>query len=218
MNTKCILFDVDGVVITKKRFSIPYSEKYGIEEEKMLPFFKGPFLDCVVGKADLKKVIAPYLAGWNFDGTVDEFLEFWFHAENNPHQELLRLVGLLRSLGVKCFLVTNQEKYRADYLRHEMNFSELFDGMFSSCDLGVAKPHSAFYEHVFSKLNTLGYDSEEKVLFFDDTSSNVEAAGEFGFAAYKYTTFEEFVRVIEGYFPDVFEVVQSFNEESDEKD
>jgi beta-phosphoglucomutase-like phosphatase (HAD superfamily) len=53
MPFKAILFDVDGMVITSKRFSDQMQEQYGISWDKMKPFFNGPFQLCKVGKAVL---------------------------------------------------------------------------------------------------------------------------------------------------------------------
>ena len=55
---KTILFDVDGVVIPKKRrFSTNFSREFNVPIEKLSQFFENEFQLCLVGKADLKKEI-----------------------------------------------------------------------------------------------------------------------------------------------------------------
>lgn len=62
MPINTILFDTDGVVVIRPcRWSVVYEKKFGLPPEKMLPFFNGPFADCVIGKSDLKTAIQPYL-------------------------------------------------------------------------------------------------------------------------------------------------------------
>ena len=50
---KVVLFDVDGVLVNgpNLRNSTKYSELLEIKQE----IFRGKFLDCLIGKADLKR-------------------------------------------------------------------------------------------------------------------------------------------------------------------
>jgi putative hydrolase of the HAD superfamily len=76
---KVIIFDADGVLInTERRFSILLAEKYGIPLEKTLPFFNGPFQDCLIGKANLKETILPFLNTWGWKKGIDALLDIWF--------------------------------------------------------------------------------------------------------------------------------------------
>lgn len=174
-NIQTALFDVDGVVVRPpKFFSDQYQEKFGFPNDAFLKeFFGGVFRECSVGKADLKEVLKKSLqAEWKWTGTTDEFLQFWFVAENYPDQELLAHVQKLRSDGMKCYLATNQEKYRTEYMRTEMGFDELFDGIFASCDVGYRKPDQEFYTHILRALRI----NPENVVYFDDEEKNVRTA------------------------------------------
>ena len=55
--TKAILFDLDGIVITKKNklFSQRVSEEMGLPYEQVSAFFTGNFRECSFGRADLKE-------------------------------------------------------------------------------------------------------------------------------------------------------------------
>ena len=57
--TKCILLDVDGVLVNSEMFSLQYQKRFNLPQDIMLPFFKGVFQDCLIGKADLKEAVAP---------------------------------------------------------------------------------------------------------------------------------------------------------------
>jgi len=194
---KYILFDIDGVVVDSEMFSIQYQNKFGVSNDEMLPFFKGVFQDCLVGKADLKEEVEPWLERWKWKGTVEEFLQFWFEAE---HQTDVRVVGKVRELrnnGIKCFTATKQEKCRTDYIEREMGFGEIFDGSFSSANLGYKKPDLKFFEII---LNELGAQPGE-VLFFDDEQVNIDAANEIGIKSFLYTDFEKFNKIMTGFLP-----------------
>jgi hypothetical protein len=69
---KVIILDADGVIMHGEWFSKRYSEKFGVSLEEIMPFFNNEFIDCELGKADLKEAIKPYLKKWGWKGTIDE--------------------------------------------------------------------------------------------------------------------------------------------------
>ena len=188
MDKQVILFDADGVVIRSEMFSTHYQKTQGLSPDDMLPFYKGIFQECLTGKADLKEVIVPWLKKWKWDGDVDGFLLQWFQYEHKIDQQIVDLIRDLRKNSVSCYLATNQEKYRTQYMRKEMNFEKIFDGIFSSAEVGSKKPQAEFYEFIFRKLGI----NKDKILYIDDTASHVEGAKEARIDAYHYTEFEPF--------------------------
>ncbi len=111
---KAILFDLDGLVITKKEklFSQRVSEDMGLSYEQVSEFFTGKFRECSFGRADLKEEILPHLIKWGYKGSVDDFLKYWFESESNTDKEVIKIVNSIRSKGIKCYISTRQEKYR----------------------------------------------------------------------------------------------------------
>ena len=193
---KAIVFDADGVVIqTPYLFSEYLAQKHGLSREATAPFFTGIFQACLVGKADLKIEIAPYLRAWHWPRTVDAFLQTWFEVENAPDVALLESIARLRRQGIACYLGTNQEKYRVDYMRTIMHFNTHFDDVFASAHIGALKPHPAFYEHVTTQLALM----PQHILFFDDMPRNVEAAHTHGWHAEHYTGKDRFDAALAAY-------------------
>ncbi|MAF36664.1 hypothetical protein CL622_06125 [archaeon] len=188
MDKQVVLFDADGVIVRSELFGTHYQKTKGIAKEEMLPFYHGIFQECLTGKADLKEVIAPWLPKWKWGGDVDGFLLQWFEYENKVDQKIVELIRELQKNAVSCYLATNQEKYRTQYMREKMGFKKLFDGIFSSAEVGSKKPQAEFYEFIFQKLNV----NKDKILYTDDTASHVEGAKEAGIDAYLYTEFEPF--------------------------
>ncbi len=160
-------------------------------------FFGGRFLDCIVGRADPKQEIAPFLSAWGINEPVEAHLTRWFEVEREVDQRLLAAVKTLRQRGIRCYVGTNQERYRAAYLRNEMAFAHLFDGVFASAELGVAKPEALFFAKA---TEAIGVPPNE-ILFWDDYSKNVEAAREYGWHAELYTTFDAFAITIQPLLP-----------------
>ena len=70
---KLVILDADGVLINGERFSAVMARELNTNEEREKEFFMGPFQDCLVGKADLRESLLPYLKDFGWDGTVDEF-------------------------------------------------------------------------------------------------------------------------------------------------
>jgi putative hydrolase of the HAD superfamily len=132
------LFDVDGVLIVGEPFSVTLAREYSITLEMTSTFFRdGPFQQCLVGKADLKAEIASHLPQWGWRGSVEEFVSVWFTTSQQVDQALLAAVRQLRQEGVRCYLATNQERYRTDHLLTRTALAGQFDGCFSSASLAT---------------------------------------------------------------------------------
>jgi putative hydrolase of the HAD superfamily len=195
---KVILFDADGVLINGKGFAVHLEQDLGWSQEKVLPFFAGPFQDCLSGKSDLKEVIAPFLQEWGWQQGVDDFLKYWFTVEHSVDQPLIDYIQRMRKAGIRCFVATNQERQRASYMLEEMGFSQSFDGLYASAHLGHTKPAREFFDRL---LETLPDTTPEEMLFWDDMPANVAAARQRGLHAEIYTTFAEFQNTMEQYLP-----------------
>ena len=196
MTIKCILFDADGVIINSEMFGVQYQNKYAISKDDIIPFFKEDFPNCIIGKADLMESLENWLPKWKWTGTVAEFLELWFSSENNVDKRMLSMIEELRKNGIKCFLATNQEKYRTDYIRNTMNFDELFDNIFSSSDIGYKKPEIEFYEFILKELEINYAIHSNEIMFFDDSPENIATALEVNIDAHLYKDFKDFRQLI----------------------
>ena len=184
---RAVLFDLDGVLVHPWRFRDELARDHGITPEVTAGFFKGPFMDCVEGRADLMEVLPPFVAGWGWPGTVSSFVDRWLAAEHAPDRDVLAVVRTLRDRGVPCYVASTQEGRRARYVEREMGFATLFDGLFFSCDLGVMKPRPAYYATVTGRLGI----PPDAVLLFDDAPANVAAAREAGWTAELFTSVEQ---------------------------
>jgi|ERR1051326_102394 putative hydrolase of the HAD superfamily len=191
---KALILDADGVVINKKHsFSKKMAEDLEVPMQEILPFFENEFVPCVLGKADLKEEVQKYFAKWKWQKSVEEFLKFWFQTEHSIDNQLINRVSNLKNQGIQLFLASNQERYRADYITHDMEFEKVFNKMFFSCQLGYAKPQREFWECVY---NHMGDIPKNQILFWDDDAENVESAKEFGFHAELYKNFPEFESIM----------------------
>ncbi len=192
---KAVVYDADGMVLRGTRFSNRYAQEFGIPHEEMAPFFKGPFEECILGHADLKEALVQggWLKKWKWRGSVDELLAYWFHCGDTIDDRILDSVAELRKRGVLGILTTNQEKYRAAYMRETLGLAKHFDTMFVSSEVGCKKPQPAFLEKILEFVRTRVPSAQPSdILLWDDRETHIVAAKEFGFDARLYRNFEEY--------------------------
>lgn len=190
-----MLFDVDGVLLIGEPWNKDLARAYGITDEMLAPFFSSSFPACLIGKADLKEELATYLPRWGWPLSVDDFTDYWFR-HHTIDKTLLQHIQQLRQSGIKCYLATQQERYRTDYILHDLGFAAQFDGAFSSVDIGYMKNKPQFFEAVLHKLD--GCQLSE-VLFWDDNTGNVATARGVGIQAEVYSDFASFLLAMRRY-------------------
>ncbi len=190
MSIKAVIFDADGVLVFPYRFAEHLTREHQITQDATQAFWQGKFLDCILGKADLKAVLPPYLKEWGWHGSVEEFMQLWFSVEDAVDTRVLETVKSLRKAGLVCCLASNQEPHRAEYMKEVMGFSAHFDHLFFSGVLGMKKPDARFYEAVEAALGLSG----EQIAFWDDSPRHVDAAKERGWQAELYIDYETFQR------------------------
>lgn len=192
METKAIIYDADGVLIHSEMFSVQLEKDYGISSDKLMPFFKGAFKDCLIGKADLKVELEKVIADWGWTKSVDELLEYWFNSENHVDERIIESIKVLRGKGIICVLGTNQEQHRVDFMLSTMNFGEIFNHVYSSAEIGFKKPTVEFYQYIINSLKL----NPEEIMYFDDSQENVDAAKTLGVNAFFFDGIENYHKLI----------------------
>jgi len=193
---KVVLFDVDGVLANGEPFSRHLERDYGITQQRVGAFFGGSFQQCLVGNADLKQELVQHIQQWGWQGSVDEFVDYWFRSEHCINEPLVQAVQQMRQRGLRCYLATDQEKYRTAYILDHMGFANAFDGIFSSAHVGYTKRDPRFFEHI---LQTLHPVKATEILFWDDTPAKVEVARSAGIQAEMYHDFTSFTEKMSHY-------------------
>lgn len=194
MQPHTFLFDLDGVVIKKHSyFSQQLAEDFGVDPQLITPFFTTDFPACLVGRADLKTALLPYLVTWGWKKPVEDLLEYWFAFESTLDQELLAEVRKLRAAGNQCYLATNNEKYRTEYIKQQLGLAKEFDGVFSSAYLGCTKSEPRFWSQV---ITALGLPASDMTLW-DDDADNVAKAKQAGLQAFFYSNYPDFQQTID---------------------
>lgn len=196
---KAVVFDVDGVLTHFKLFSDRYTEKFGVPWEILSPFFQSDFQNCVIGLADLKSVLPKYVKRWQWKGSIKELIDYWL-SEDSLDINLLQYINRLKQKGIRVYIGSNQEQYRAGYIRVELGMKEVFEETFFSCEFGVKKPGRTFFLKVFNKVKKrISHLKKDQVLFVDDEEENIRSASALGFKAHHYKSFNRFKKQIAQY-------------------
>ncbi len=173
-----------------------FEEKYGIPHKKAVDFYRGPFLDCLVGEEDMLDVLPKYLEEWKWPKTTQDFVKEWFEFENKLNDELIEYIQKLREKGITCWMATNQEKHRTKHFLDELGFKDSLDGIFSAANMGSMKPDKRFFGYIIRRLSKI---KPAEMLFWDDREENIIAARSAGINAEHYTNFNNFKNKMEKY-------------------
>jgi len=184
---KAVLFDADGVLtIPGELFSVIYAKEKDFDSSRFENFFRQLYPQARIGKADLKELIAQNQDIWEWDGEIDDLLKIWFETENIQNKELIGLIAKIRAKGTPCYIATNQEKYRGEFMKEKM-FKGKFDGIFVSSDFGVEKPDHKFFERVIKEIQKDTPDIKPgEIVYFDDSHGHIDSAKKIGLESYVY--------------------------------
>lgn len=188
---KILLLDIDGVLLLRKKlFSEHLAEDYGIPLDDIMPFFKEVIPGCLVGEKDLKMELQKgWLQKWNWKGSADDLLHYWFTKESRINAELLKTLDEIKR---PKYLATQNEKYKCDYIWNELKFKDHFEHLFASSNVYIRKSNPAFFTTVAEKIGVPTSD----IIFFDDDMSNVTSAKEAGLESYFYTSNQDLLKMI----------------------
>ena len=178
-----VLFDADGVVQRTPKNWLSLLETLVPDGAVVDDFLADVFAaekPCLTGKKIFRAELDVVLNKWNCNTTSDEAIDIWTMIE--PVDSVLELIQQVRSRGTEAGLGTNQQQFRADYMKSELGYIELFDRLFFSCELQFTKPSHRF----FDKVSVDWQIPKADILFLDDQPANVQAAKEVGMAAEQF--------------------------------
>ena len=197
MNKKVVLFDADGVLTLPEEFFVEvYVKSHGLGIKPFQDFFKNDWPAIVTGKKDLKESINENPGLWQWDGTADELLDMWFKQEDVRNTELIKVIGELKKAGHKCYMATDQERYRGEYMRNVM-LPGLFEDYFISSEIGYKKTDHEFFGHVTKKfMERYPEMKAEDIIFFDDSQAKIDVARSCGLDARIYLSVDQVSKLL----------------------
>lgn len=184
MRPDVILFDADGVVqYPPAGWPERILARLGVTAAEAEPLLAELFeaeRPTLLGMADFPEAVAAVLTRWDLADRLDEVLSSWREIEVDD--AVVAVIQELRATGVRCYLATNQQNMRAAYMRKTLDYDDVFDGQYYSCEIGVAKPDPAYFQYILDDLSV----PAAQALFIDDNQPNVDSARDVGLAAEWY--------------------------------
>ncbi|MBP7479944.1 MAG: hypothetical protein KA785_05795 [Spirochaetaceae bacterium] len=179
---KVFLFDIDGVIIRiPSRYSLILEKSGYLNATAALDKFYTSDAMCTIGKVDPLDYISTFLPefGW-MKGSKSFFDEQFEYESKYLDINLLKKIQALRNNGRRCYLATDQNNYRKEYLLHKLDLKSKFDGWFVSAEIGYRKIENEYWDFTISRLKEVypGIRSNE-IIFIDDREENIEKAKEF---------------------------------------
>ena len=140
----------------------------------------------------LEEMLQRFLSERNLQVDCDAMIQEWLEYDSIIDPEVFSLIESLEKQWYLCYAASNQESRRAEYLQNELWFEKLFQHMFFSCDLFVAKPEWKFYEKIVNEL----WVKENEIIYFDDDEKNVSSARVIWINSYLCTEAEDILEKI----------------------
>ena len=183
MEIGTVLFDADGVIQRPSaRRRTAWQALLG--RERNVDEFVAALWEAesraLDGGSDFAGTLSELVIRWRCQGSFPDALRAWTMIE--PDEEIVQVIRALRRNGVSCCLATNQEPHRATYMSEHLGYCRLFDREFYSCQMGVAKPATAYFRAIIDELRV----APGSLLFLDDVEANVAAAKQAGLNAEQF--------------------------------
>ena len=176
MMIKAIVFDYNGVLTQEGHFEpflSRYAHKQGKDERYLQRLVREEWDLAREGQNDGTEVwnkAAAYLGV-----PLEEFRKGW--EDNFPlRSEMLGLVRVLRP-HYKTAVMTNMIQCWWEDVRREYLLPDYFGDVFTSYEIGAAKPDTRIFEYALERLEL----KAEECLFIDDQTKNTAVAQRLGF-------------------------------------
>lgn len=198
------LFDYDGVLIHKLDFAQSLADRHGLEVEKIRSFYSQYLQKCLKGELDMIDKLQDHLEDWEWKGSARRLFDAMYLENISPNVLLIQFIRENLYGHFPCHIATNQDHHRYMAITKDPLSQELFGQIFSSSELGIAKPSIEYFEKIYAMLlqEHPGL-KKDQIIFVDDILENVDSAKQFGLESHQYQTQEDFERFLAPLIPHV---------------
>ena len=196
-NITTLLFDVGGVILTNgwshelreaaaQHFGYDYDSVEERHQQIAAPF------EC--GQINLDDYLSRTVFAQSRSFTKVDFIRF-IEEQSQPHDTSLAVLQRLVDRGRYQLATVNNESTHINLYRiRTFELTRYFSAFFSSCFLGVTKPHCEIFQKTLHILQKSG----DECLFIDDRKENAVAAQQCGINAVHLPQPENLAEVLRG--------------------
>ncbi len=183
-----IAWDFDGVLNRNQAdgryvWEDDFARHVGQTASAFGSFVFGKAPKVITGEIDILERLQQWTDAVECKMTAEAILAYWLEQDARPDAEMLGLVDDLNAAGLRQVIATNNDPRRTTYIANQMGMAHRVEHVFSSGNIGVAKPDPAYYKHITDALGATPAD----LFFVDDLKANVEAAIEAGWQGFHFT-------------------------------
>ena len=177
-----LFFDVGGVLLTNGWDHVAREAAalaFGYDYKAVEALHQQHVADFECGRISLKEYLKKVVFSESRSFTLEEYTDF-METQSQPHPENLTLLRTLARSGKYLLATINNESLALNAYRIKtFRLHEVISLFFSSCYMGVMKPHCEIFQRVLWMTHREG----QQCLFVDDRQENVEAARSCGLQA-----------------------------------
>jgi len=184
MKVKIVLFDAVGVLFPANTVvGDDLARRFELSEEQLFVMWKGFYQDYTVGKLTTEQFLDMFANMYSLPRdqvTEDVFIES-FNGALAPMPGIQNILAKLSKTDVTLAMLSDTTPMFA-HARSKWLFSNYFDHIFLSFEIGHKKPDPQAFQAVIDYYNV----SPEEIFFIDDNERNVNAAIRCGMQAVRF--------------------------------
>jgi len=188
-----LLFDLGHVLVQLRTFSFLKRFKPGWSAVQIDHWWSN--LDCIrlfeTGQIEERAFLKMAAEETAFAGTIAEFRDLFASWVLGVYPGAEELINDLRK-QVRIGVLSNTNPLHINIINRDTNMLELFDDRFYSYEMGLMKPDRRVYEKALSRIGV----PADRIVFFDDNRTNIEAATAVGLQSILVSDFDDLAQKI----------------------
>ena len=201
-NSKAIIFDLGAVILNiNYQNTIDAFTKLGVQNASTFYSKKVQtdlFNQIETGEITAEEFLIALQRETN-KATINQVRDAWNALLLDMPNDRLELIKALKS-KYRIYLLSNTNSIHIDAFKKQLGivkwqeFSDLFDKMYLSHEVGMRKPNAEIFEHILAEQKL----KAEEVFFIDDSPQHIEGAKKIGIQSHHLLDNEEITTLFPG--------------------
>lgn len=191
-NVKIVLFDAVGVLFPKNTVvGDDLAAQFNLSEAQLARMWKGFYPEYATGKLTTEQFLETFASTYNIPHeqvTTDVFTRSFLRALT-PMPGMAAILRALQNTTITLAMLSDTSEMFAD-ARRKWLFSEYFDHIFLSFEIGYRKPDARAFQAVLDYYHV----TPAEVFFIDDNTENITAAQQLGMQTLHFENAEQLMR------------------------